>query len=66
MHSFEVHSNKSACRKSGRLGLKQVYHGKKYLQLRAKGIIYFSISKRDISVCSFDLHKPGQYENLIT
>ena len=25
MHSFEVHSNESACRKSGRLGLEQVY-----------------------------------------
>ena len=24
MHSFEVHSNESACRKSGRLGLDQV------------------------------------------
>ena len=23
MHSFEVHSNESACRKSGRLGLEQ-------------------------------------------
>ena len=23
-HSFEVHSNESACRKSGRLGLEQV------------------------------------------
>ena len=26
MHSFEVHSNKSACRKSGRLGLEQVIY----------------------------------------
>ena len=25
MHSFEVHSNESACRKSGRLGLEQVF-----------------------------------------
>ena len=25
MHSFEVHSNKSACRKRGRLGLDQVF-----------------------------------------
>ena len=25
MHSFEVHSNESACRKSGGLGLEQVY-----------------------------------------
>ena len=25
MHSFEVHSNESACIKSGRLGLEQVY-----------------------------------------
>ena len=24
MHSFEVHSNESACRKSGRIGLEQV------------------------------------------
>ena len=24
MHSFEVHSNESACRKSGRLGMEQV------------------------------------------
>ena len=24
MHSFEVHSDESACRKSGRLGLEQV------------------------------------------
>ena len=24
MHSFEVHSNERACRKSGRLGLEQV------------------------------------------
>ena len=24
MHSFEVHSNKSACRKSGHIGLEQV------------------------------------------
>ena len=31
MHSFEVHSNESACRKSGRLGMDQVNkdkHGK--------------------------------------
>ena len=27
MHSFEVHSNESACRKSGRLGLEQVLGG---------------------------------------
>ena len=27
MHSFEVHSNESACRKKVRLGLKQVYGG---------------------------------------
>ena len=27
MHSFEVHSNESACRKSGRLGLEQVNNG---------------------------------------
>ena len=26
MHSFEVHSNESACRKSGRLRLEQVYY----------------------------------------
>ena len=26
MHSFEVHSNESACRKSGRLGLEQVIY----------------------------------------
>ena len=25
MHSFEVHSNESACTKSGRLGLEQVF-----------------------------------------
>ena len=25
MHNFVVHSNESACRKSGRLGLEQVY-----------------------------------------
>ena len=25
MHNFEVHSNESACRKIGRLGLEQVY-----------------------------------------
>ena len=30
MHSFEVHSNESAYRKSGRLGLEQV-HGKEVL-----------------------------------
>ena len=27
MHSFEVHSNESACRKSGRLGLEHVKGG---------------------------------------
>ena len=27
MHSFEVHSNESACRKSDRLGLEQVIRG---------------------------------------
>ena len=32
MHSFEVHSNESACRKSGRLGLEQVWI-KRYLHL---------------------------------
>ena len=26
MHSFEVHSNESACRKGGSLGMEQVYH----------------------------------------
>ena len=26
MHSFEVHSKESACRKSGRLGLEKVQH----------------------------------------
>ena len=31
MHSFEVHSNESVCRKSGRLGLEQVQrHINKY------------------------------------
>ena len=25
MHSFEVHSNESTCRESGRLGLDQIY-----------------------------------------
>ena len=28
MHSFEVHSNESACRKKVRLGLEQVMYGK--------------------------------------
>ena len=28
IHSFEVHSNESACRKSGRLGLEQVFRTK--------------------------------------
>ena len=28
MHIFEVHSNESACRKSGRLGLEQVIRGR--------------------------------------
>ena len=27
MHNFVVHSNESACRKSERLGLEQVYKG---------------------------------------
>ena len=31
MHSFEVHSNESACRKSGRLGMEQVQCGLLYL-----------------------------------
>ena len=30
MHSFEVRSNESACRKSGRLGLEQVKDKKEY------------------------------------
>ena len=31
MHSFEVHSNKSVCRKSGRLGLEQVICNTSYM-----------------------------------
>ena len=34
MHSFEVHSNKSACIKKGRLGLEQVLHNMKALHVR--------------------------------
>ena len=34
MHSFEVHSNESACIKKGRLGLEQVLHNMKALHVR--------------------------------
>ena len=34
MHSFEVHSNESACRKSGRLGLEQVLGGLGLMDIR--------------------------------
>ena len=33
MHNFEVHSNESTCRKSGRLGLEQVSSGLVFLFL---------------------------------
>ena len=34
MHSFGVHSNESACRKSGRLGLEQVIRKKRRISSR--------------------------------
>ena len=41
MHSFEVHSNESACRKSGRLGLEQVYSG---VTLDSRNMYFVDIS----------------------
>ena len=43
MHCFELHSNKSACRKSGRLGLEQAAY--------VQGFDYESITfKADVSM----------------
>ena len=39
MHSFEVHSNESACRKSGRLGLDQVIYHYFRIPTHAKKIV---------------------------
>ena len=39
MHSFEVHSNESACRKNGRLGLEQVTNKDKYARYKEKILI---------------------------
>ena len=36
MHSFELHSNESACRKKGRLGLEQVMY-KNYDKSNVRG-----------------------------
>ena len=36
MHSFEVHSNESACIKKVRLGLEQVLHTTKALHVRER------------------------------
>ena len=48
MHSFEVHSNESACRKSGRLGLEQVLTVPTQVQF----LIYFSL---------FDIYAAGDF-----
>ena len=42
MHSSEVHSNESACRKSGRLGLEQVHRGLVQINSKAEDVINFS------------------------
>ena len=39
--------------------------GNSYIQLWAKSKISAYIVERDVSVCSFDYHKTGQYENVI-
>ena len=39
MHSFEVHSNESACRKSDRLGLEQVLGGWRHGVLVRKRLV---------------------------
>ena len=39
MHSFEVHSNESACRNSGRFGLDQVSYIKQIIRKQPKGNI---------------------------
>ena len=44
MHSFEVHSNESACRKSGRLGLEQVIH----TLVRKEGLRHFDSLFTDV------------------
>ena len=40
--------------------------GNNYLQFLDKARIYAYIVKRDVSVCSFDCHKTGEYENIMT
>ena len=40
MHSFEVHSNESTCRKSGRLGLDQVIYDMDIVMLNLLNIAH--------------------------
>ena len=55
MHSFEVHSNESACRKKVRLGLEQVHsrsgkHRKIYKENYRKGTSGKLTSMKDVSL----------------
>ena len=53
MHSFEVHSNESACRKGGRLGLEQVL-GEECIEPFLQPLLcYFDFSSSAYSVCCF-------------
>ena len=44
MHSFEVHSNESACRKSGRLALEQVINECNKIRSLIQNVIERSIA----------------------
>ena len=46
MHSFEVHSNESACRKSGRLGLEQIIKHTNYQQYIEEKMLYQESRKK--------------------
>ena len=52
MHNFELHSNESVCRKSGRLGLEQVKRTYSVLQnLYNKFNIFYKLQISDYGVC---------------
>ena len=58
MHSFEVHSNESACRKSGRLGLEQVI----YLSIRVAQI--FTIAQAVSYHSGARAHVQGRHRHI--
>ena len=60
MHSFEVHSNESVCRKSGRLGLEQVFSPK---WVNSGDRVYTALERERLVVARKEMNYPWNMGN---